>query len=276
MKIPFVKMSGAGNDFVVVDRMTETAGPEWASIIPAMCHRRFGIGADGVILITPEPTADFTMEYFNADGSSGSMCGNGGRCVAAYMMDRLNRPTVSFQAAGRLYRAERSTNGVKLQMDDPGTVRLHIRLSIGDADILGHFIDTGSPHLVILGHKFGNDARSVVEVGRELRHHADFQPSGTNVDFITATGRDEVTIRTYERGVEDETWACGTGAVAAALIYSLLEGREGPGSVRVTPLSGKTLRVTFRRSGSAFNDIALDGPTVETFAGVYEVGTDHG
>ncbi len=241
MKIPFLKMSGAGNDFVVVDRLEGTPGPAWGSVVPAMCDRRRGIGADGVIIVTPATTADFTMEYFNADGSTGSMCGNGGRCASSYLMEILGRSEVSFLACGRPYRAARSVNGVKLQMDDPGPARMHVSLRVRNADLVGHFIDTGSPHLVIVGDIFGRDSRSVVDVGREIRHHEAFSPSGTNVDFVTVEGKDRLIIRTYERGVEDETWACGTGAVAAALVYALLEGGEGSREVRITPLSGETL-----------------------------------
>ena len=263
-------MSGAGNDFVVVDRMNETAKPGWIPVIPAMCDRPRGIGADGVILISPAENADFTMDYFNADGSSGSMCGNGGRCASSYMMDLLGRDHVSFLACGRLYRGARSGNGVILDMDDPGLPRMNIPLRPGNVDLLGHFIDTGSPHLILVVDKDGPDAATVLETGRKIRHHPEFSPSGTNVDFITIMGKEEVRIRTYERGVEAETRACGTGAVAAALVYSLLEGEEGTRSVRVTPLSGEILRVGFRRTGMTFTDITLEGPAVVTFRGVYE------
>lgn len=266
-------MSGAGNDFVVVDR-TASGGlsglPGLPELVRSMCDRRRGIGADGVIVLGPPAGADFTMEYFNADGSSGSLCGNGGRCASAYMMDRLGRDTVSFHACGREYRAERRGPGVVLGMDDPGPARLGIALRAGDTDLVGHFIDTGSPHLVIIIDAPLPDGAGIVGMGRELRHHAHFQPSGTNVDFVTVEGEDLVRIRTYERGVEDETWACGTGAVAAAMIHSLLRGGEGDRSIGVIPLSGEKLVVRFQRSGAGFSRVTLEGPAVVTFTGSFD------
>jgi diaminopimelate epimerase len=269
-------MSGAGNDFVVVDR---TAGDSLAGIadLPAlvrsMSNRRRGIGSDGVIVLGPPAGADFTMEYFNADGSSGSLCGNGGRCAAAYMMDRLGRDSVSFHACGKAYRAERKGPVVILGMDDPGPLRPAIPLRAGNSDLVGHFIDTGSPHLVILMDETMPDGREVVRIGMELRQLAQFQPSGTNVDFVTVEGGELVRIRTYERGVEDETWACGTGAVAAAMVYSVLRGEDGERSIGVIPLSGEKLVVKFHRSGSRFTGVSLEGPAVVTFTGTFDTGS---
>ncbi len=269
MKIPFLKMSGAGNDFVVIDRAAGPA-PDWKALVPAMCDRRAGIGADGVIIIRPAAGADFTMEYFNADGSTGSLCGNGGRCAASYVMDRLGKESVSFRTLDRIYHAARVGTGVVLEMDPPGLPRLNIPLRVRNGDFVGHFLDTGSPHLVLFGEQGIPGTGQIDELGRAIRHHPEFSPSGTNVDFVSVTDKGELRIRTYERGVEAETWACGTGAVAAALIHSLLEGMVGEGIARVIPLSGELLRVWYRREGNTFSGVKLEGPVTVTFTGTYE------
>jgi diaminopimelate epimerase len=268
-------MSGAGNDFVVVDR-TGAGGlsglGDPTALVRSLCDRRRGIGADGVIFLGPPAGADFTMHYFNADGSTGSLCGNGGRCASSYMMGALGRDSVTFHACGREYRADRKGSGIVLGMDDPGPMRLDIPLRAGNADLVGHFIDTGSPHVVVPLEGGLPDTRGVFETGREIRHNPVFQPSGTNVDFIAVEGEDLVRIRTYERGVEDETWACGTGAVASAMVYSALRGGEGDRSIGVIPLSGEKLVVKFHRSGARFTRVSLEGPAVVTFTGSYDVG----
>jgi diaminopimelate epimerase len=269
MKIPFLKMSGAGNDFVLVDGTPGAIAADWKPVVRAMCDRRRGIGADGVLLLSPSTGEDFTMDYFNADGSTGSLCGNGGRCAASYMMEILGRDSVSFRSCGRRYTAVKSGNGVILDMDDPGPPRMNIRLCVGSLDLVGHFIDTGSPHLVLLADT-EPDTEDVVRIGREIRHHQAFAPSGTNVDFVTVGGEGHLGIRTYERGVEAETWACGTGSVAAALVYSILRGKQGAASVTVIPLSGEPLIVRFTRTGSSFANVKLEGPATVTFRGVFD------
>jgi diaminopimelate epimerase len=269
-------MSGAGNDFVVVDR-TGSGGLRGLDDPPALARsisdRRSGVGADGLIVLGPPPSgADFTMDYFNADGSTGSLCGNGGRCAAAYMMDRLGRDAVTFHTLGKAYRARRKGRDVVLEMDNPGPLRSGIRLGGPRDAMTGHFIDTGSPHVVIARDGGLPGTREVYELGREIRHHPEFQPSGTNVDFIAAEGEDIIRIRTYERGVEDETRACGTGAVAAAMVYAVLRGGEGERSIGVIPLSGERLVVTFRRSGERFTGVSLEGPAIVTFTGSFDTG----
>lgn len=262
-------MSGAGNDFVVIDRPAGRV-PDWTVLVPAICDRRAGIGADGVIIISPAAGADFTMEYFNADGSTGSLCGNGGRCAASHVMDRLGKGSVSFRTLDRIYHAARVGDGVILELDPPGLPRLNIPLRVRDADFVGHFLDTGSPHLVLFGAHGSPGTGHIDDVGRAIRHHPEFRPGGTNVDFVTVAENGDLRIRTYERGVEAETWACGTGAVAAALIHSLLNGVEGEGVVRVMPLSGEFLRVRYRRGGDRFSGVKLEGPARVTFTGTYE------
>lgn len=271
--IPFLKMHGAGNDFIVVDRLDGRSLPDgWEEEIPAMCHRRRGIGADGVIVLEPGDGADFRMRYHNADGSTGTLCGNGGRCAAAYVMELTGRPQVAFLSNGRPYSASRVPSGIRLSMEEPGPPRMDLRIELPDGTVRGHFIDTGSPHLVIAQDSAPPDPRAVITLGRQIRLHPEFAPSGTNVDFVTVTGNDRIGIRTYERGVEDETWACGTGAVAAAMIRSILDGGEGERRIEVTPLSGETLTVGFSRTGSRFTGVFLEGPSARSFEGNWTPG----
>ena len=276
MTTPFVKMSGAGNDFVIIDRRAGRGADEFpdpSSLVKAVCDRRRGIGADGVIILGPPEGGDFSMQYFNADGSSGSLCGNGGRCAASYVMGELGRDSVTFRTCGKEYRASRKGGGVLLSMDDAGPIRMNATYSVNNNVFAGHFIDTGSPHLVVTLVGGLPEAKGVIEFGRSLRYHPDFLPGGTNVDFIVSGGEDLLRVRTYERGVEDETWACGTGAVASAMAYSVLHGGEGRRSINVVPLSGETLVVGFRRDGMHFTEVSLEGPAVVTFRGSYEATT---
>ena len=273
MVFSFVKMSGAGNDFVVIDR-TEDGGlqglPAMPALVRKMTDRRSGIGADGVIVLGPATAADFTMHYFNADGSSGSLCGNGGRCAASLLMDRWGRGEVRFITSGKVYRAKRVDSGILLEMENPGPVRPDLTLRAGANTWKGHFIDTGSPHLVIMTDGGLPERDVVLMAGRELRNHAEFRPSGTNVDFVSVEGEGRLKIRTYERGVEDETWACGTGAVASAIIYALLRGPEGENVISVVPLSSEVLTVRFFRRGSRFSGVSLEGPAAVTFTGIFD------
>lgn len=268
-------MSGAGNDFIVIDRRTETEPFDAIRYVTALCDRRRGIGADGVIVLNASSVNDFTMEYYNADGSTGSMCGNGGRCAAALVLGEGSGGTTSFDSCGHVHRATRTGNGIRLEMEDPGVPRMDIDLGIPDVDIPGHFIDTGSPHLVLPMDNRELEKMDIVETGRKIRYSELFAPAGTNVDFVTVVGEGHIAVRTYERGVEDETLACGTGAVASAVIYDILHGKGGKSgqkSIRITPRSGETLFVTFSRDEKGIRTVNLEGPAVVTFRGTIDTG----
>jgi len=270
MDVPFTKMSGAGNDFVVVDRRGDVDRIDWKRYAPVLCNRRRGIGADGLIVIRSSPENDFTMVYYNADGSTGSLCGNGGRCAAGYVLKSKGRDKTTFDSCGRPYNASATENGIIVSMDNPGRPEMDMKLDIPGVEIPGHFVNTGSPHLVLLTDSPEFEKTDILESGRKIRNAARFAPAGTNVDYVKVTGEGRIAVRTYERGVEDETWACGTGAVASAVIYVMKYGGEGQQSVRVTPKSGETLLVCFRRQGRVITDVSLEGPAVVTFSGTFE------
>ena len=270
--IDFVKMTGAGNDFVLINNQTLGLQLDWQAVARSLCHRRYGIGADGLLVLEKSRKADFLMRYYNADGTDGGMCGNGGRCSALYAMQQINVSRITFEALGFIYSASAAENSVvKLSMKDPSAIQTNMSVPLQDSFLILHFIDSGAPHAVIfmdeLAEKYCNAiARDGIwQLGKTIRHHPKFSPQGTNVDFVSLGEHGEVSIRTYERGVENETLACGTGCVATAVIMSLLRDIGPP--LRVRTLSGECLAVSFSKKGEKISEVILEGPAVTVFTG---------
>lgn len=275
-RIPFVKMSGAGNDFVLVESpWARSSGLSPARLARRLCDRRASVGADGLLVIRRRPGRVPELDYYNADGSR-AFCANGSRC-AAWRMHRLGWAGRDFSfrtAAGEVSAVIAGRERVRLGMPRAGRVRLGLRLKAAGREWTVHHLDTGVPHAVVAVR--GLDAFPVFEVGLALRRHRTFAPAGANVNFIEALPRGNgavrgpvVRIRTYERGVEDETLACGTGATASALVVHLLLGWKSP--VRLLTRGGELLTVSFPpsrdRGRSGFDHVRLEGPAVETFEG---------
>lgn len=266
--IPFTKMSGAGNDFVVIDNMKAWLEADQPSLARAVCSRRFGIGADGLLILEASRRADFCMRYYNADGSYGGMCGNGGRCVARFAADHgIARREISFEALDHVYVAATSNASVKLQMK-PASGLIFNKLSRHIChEFSVHYVDTGSPHAVVEVASLAD--LDVHRLGKELRNHQAFAPMGCNVNFFQRDPRSNlIELRTYERGVEAETLACGTGAVASAIIAATLHDISGPIDVKVR--SGEHLNVTFTRQDNSFIDIVLTGSAYVIFEGTIQ------
>ena len=263
--ISFVKMSGAGNDFIIIDK---AQNPEIAltnNVISRLCNRRNGIGADGIIIISEHDEFDFSMDYFNADGSTGTLCGNGARCAIKFAHDagKTKSNFVSFISNEIEYTGELLNNGlVKFNLKPPVNIEENISLEIAGSGISASFLHTGSPHVVIVVDDI--DDVPVIKIGREIRYSKSFAPEGTNVNFIETTGK-KIFIRTYERGVEDETYACGTGAVASAIIGNIKFGVESPVSLHTK--GGDELIVDFIVDGSDYKNVSLTGPVKEVFNG---------
>jgi diaminopimelate epimerase len=255
----FVKYEGAGNDFIIVNHWdgTELSDTQ-PDRIAKLCDRHFGIGADGLMIIERDVDYDFFMRYFNSDGHPSSMCGNGGRCIVAYAYQLgLVGEETTFRAVDGPHRARLSRlDWVELEMHPTATVRTHLA---------GCFIDTGSPHYVLEVADFA--AVDVLAEGRRWRQHPDFAPGGSNVNFVQGD-TSGLTIATYERGVEDETLACGTGVTAAALVAAWREGRAGDYDVPVMAKGGE-LRVRFHFDGTYFSEVWLCGPARQVFYGTY-------
>jgi diaminopimelate epimerase len=270
MTLHFWKMSGAGNDFVCLDNRKKKLRLNHRQI-SHLCHRQFGVGADGLLVLEPSAAkgTDFRMRYYNADGSEAEMCGNGARCFARFAQARTNwkKPVMSFTTPAGLITAEFIRDEVRINMTQPQSYEAPRALKIQGRKLNVHFINTGVPHAVI----FVDDIESfdVRGFGREIRFHKAFAPKGANVNFVKVVGRGHIRVRTYERGVEDETLACGTGVVAAVLISHLEHGFKAP--VRVRVQSGRLLAVGFTREGGAFRNVTLLGPAETTFEGDIDV-----
>ena len=264
-KILFYKMSASGNDFILIDDRNKGLDSEGIRpFVQQVCRRRFSVGADGLILIESSTRAHFKWRFFNADGSEAEMCGNGGRCVAklAHLLG-IAPAQLSFETQAGIIQAEVTTTGVKLKMTEPYNLRPQIDLNLKDQSIQGGFINTGVPHLVRLVDDL--EGYPVVEVGKQIRFHPEFSPAGTNADFVKIISPDRIAIRTYERGVEDETMACGTGAIASALMASVWKGMGSP--VAVETYGGEVLTIFFQRTGEGFSEVYLEGPAKVIYQG---------
>lgn len=250
--IKFHKYQGTGNDFVMIDNRGEGFDKSDLKLIASLCDRRFGIGADGVILIETSSNADFEMVYFNPDGSQ-SLCGNGSRCAVMFANHLgLIQNETTFLAIDGIHKAQIKDGLIHLLMHDVSTYEMI------DQDFL---IDTGSPHYI--RYVKSTDSIDPIVEGRKVRYSERFSQEGVNVNFLEAIGQDELKIRTYERGVEGETFSCGTGCTAAALSLGL---KTGVNQVKLNAIGGE-LKVSFKREGEHFKDIYLIGPAERVFAG---------
>jgi diaminopimelate epimerase len=255
-KLSFVKMSGSGNDFIMIDNRGGRLDIEPRMLAKRLCRRRISIGADGLVLVGPSAVADFQMRILNADGSEAEMCGNGGRCVAKFAeMLGIAGPDMAFETLAGIIRAQVDGPRVKLQTSQPRDIRLHQSIE-ADGDLHEiHSINTGVPHAIL----FAMDLETVPvrTLGRTIRFHPAFQPAGTNVDFVTVLDGHTLAIRTYERGVEDETLACGTGTIASALVSAALGLVSSPVHVRVR--SDEILTVSFTGTGPDYQKVFFEG-----------------
>lgn len=264
----FTKMNGAGNDFVMIDNRAGEVRLRAEQIV-RICDRHSGVGADGILLLEKGSNgADFRMRYYNRDGGEAEMCGNGARCFARFANKIANAPAkISFQTPAGLIRGELHGELVTLQMSEPKDLQLNVGLEVEGEDAKVHYINSGVPHVVIPVARV--DVVNVYERGRALRRHEKFAPAGANVNFIEKAGPKKILVRTYERGVEDETMACGTGVVASALVFAATEKVDGP--ISVTVQSGSELSVDFKRAGERFTNVTLTGPAEFAFEGTIEI-----
>jgi diaminopimelate epimerase len=265
MIFSFSKYHGTGNDFVLVDDRTKTFPADNTELIAQLCDRRFGIGADGLMLLRKHAELDFEMIYFNADGHRGSMCGNGGRCISRFAHDigAVTKSHIQFMASDGVHEAIISPETIKLKMRDV------TEIEAGEGYF---FLNTGSPHYVKF--ELNVPELDVYSKGRKIRYNERFAKEGTNVNFVEAHPNG-IFVRTYERGVEDETYSCGTGVTASALVASLIGVAGAEKSCRVETKGGNLL-VHFEKDasgskseegGPGFKNIWLEGPAVFVFKG---------
>ncbi len=265
----FFKMHGAGNDFILVDDRNQTFPCSEKNRLLRIADRKRGIGSDGIILIQPSAQADFTMRFFNPDGGEAEMCGNGARCVARLAYDlNIAAEHMTFDTAAGKLRADICGDNVRLYMTPPHGWRMNIDLDFDGRSITCHQVNTGVPHAVIESDAI--DAIDLPAIGAAIRYHETFAPAGTNVNFIQKTGDNTLRIRTYERGVEAETLACGTGMVAAALIAARLKTVAAPVSLQTA--GNDQLQVDFKMDADdTATDVTLTGPAVHVFKGTLTV-----
>ena len=264
MKIPFWKMHGAANDFIVVDDRHQTFPAQDRAWLAHIMARRTGVGSEGVLLVQRAQGTDFRMRFFNPDGGEAEMCGNGARCIARFAYDHGVAPAnMRFETVAGPVQAEILGNRVRLHLTPPRDWKLNQQLSVDGKLLTYHFVNTGVPHAVLEVTDLA--AVDVAHVGAAIRRHTAFAPRGTNVNFIHVAADGVVGVRTFERGVEAETLACGTGMVACALIAGKL-GRVRP-PVQVRPASGDQLEVSYDPADDGVCDVTLLGPAEYVFQG---------
>ncbi len=265
MLLEFTKMHGAGNDFVLIDNRAQTIKLGRSEIV-RLCDRHCGVGADGVIVLVPSASrkADFAWEFYNSDGSTGEMCGNGARCFARFVQKLVGlHRDFSFETEAGIISAGFHGDRVTVSLTQPADLRLNEEVALSGGRQTIHSLNTGVPHAVI----FVPDADKamVLQLGPEIRRHPHFGPRGTNVDFVQVLSPGWIRVRTFERGVEGETLACGTGVTASALIASRVQKFGSP--VKVQVQSGDQLEVSFAEQGGRFANVRLTGPAEFVFEG---------
>jgi len=265
LNVPFYKMSGSGNDFIIIDNREaiydQLKTPEF---VAAVCRRSISVGADGLIFIENSDNCDFIWRFYNSDGSAAEMCGNGARCAARFaVLNGIAGENMSFETVAGTITAQVKGEIVKIRLSQPGEMQTDINLDV-DGEVLSlSSINTGVPHVIIPVDDI--ESVQVKELGSKIRSHKYFQPAGTNVNFISI-GRDSVVnIRTYERGVEDETFACGTGSVAAALM-AIERGRVSS-PVKVKTRANEILIVYANEASPPFKEVHLEGSARVVYEG---------
>ena len=269
MLFEFTKMNGAGNDFILLDnrdgKILLTSGQ-----VVRLCDRHRGIGADGVVILVPckSGKADWAWDFYNSDGSTGEMCGNGARCFGRFVQRKAGaNGSFTFETEAGIITASFNGDRVTVNLTKPSDLRLNekVELSIGTQTI--HSLNTGVPHAVL--YVPDADEAMVMSLGPEIRRHEHFSPRGTNVNFVQVLGPNHIRVRTFERGVEGETLACGTGVSACAMVSARVHKFAPP--VKVQVQGGDTLEVSFADNGADFDDVRLTGPAEFMFVGRIEI-----
>ena len=263
--IPFFKMSGSGNNFIVIDNRTETLDEATLpQLVKNACRRKLSVGADGLVLIETSARLDFKWRFFNPDGSLAEMCGNGARCVARFAyIQGIAGPSMTFETIAGDVSAWVTGERVRIRMTDPCGWQADLPLELPPDCGPAHRLNTGVPHVVVTVEDL--EAVDVLGLGRRLRHHALFAPAGTNVNFTAIRPDGRLAVRTYERGVEDETLACGTGCVAVAVAGARTMGHKSP--IALVTRSNAVLTVHFSEKAGEFVDVFLEGDARVVYAG---------
>jgi diaminopimelate epimerase len=265
-KIDFTKMEASGNDFVLI-RQTKGLNPK--KFARNICHRKYGVGADGLLVLEKSKIADIKMSIFNSDGSEAEMCGNGARCAVLWARFNKKNHSLKLETKSGIIQAKISDNNIKIKLTQPKKINPAMSVRLNKRPLRLHFVNTGVPHAVIFVDDLDNiDLRSL---GRKIRFNPAFSPQGTNVDFVEVLNYNSLKVRTYERGVEGETLACGTGVVAAALMTAICNPSFKTDKMKVVTKSGKVLKVYFKRIKNKFKEVWLEGKARIVYKGEYYV-----
>ncbi len=265
--IKFTKAVATGNDFIIIDNRRGLFKNNLSELARKLCDRIYGIGGDGLLLVEKSETCDFRMRIFNPDGSEAEMCGNGSRCIALYAKtEHIAFARMKIETRSGTIEAVVKNSDVKVKLTEPRDIQWNLCLMINQCPYKVNFANTGVPHVVY----FANNIEDVdvKNMGAEIRYHAEFSPQGANVDFVKLVDQasSKIKVRTYERGVENETLACGTGAVASAIIAAEAEKLASP--VTVETKSGELLKVYFELSEGRFKNVYLEGKAKLVYEGV--------
>lgn len=263
-RIDFIKIVASGNDFVVIKKSPPCPAMSsnvQQSLAKKICDRKYGIGADGLLVLEKSKIADIKMRIFNPDGSEPKMCGNGARCVAAL----YPKSQVKIETKAGVVESKVNGENVKIKLTEVRGFKLNLPIKVNKRILHVNFINTGVPHTVIFVE--GLDRIDVITLGRQIRYHRKFMPAGTNVDFVQIFNNNSIKMRTYERGVENETLACGTGAVAAALVVSSQLSVVRQNKINVQTKSGEILKVYFDKVKDEFKDVWLEGKAKIVYKG---------
>ncbi|MEW6096724.1 MAG: diaminopimelate epimerase [bacterium] len=263
-KISFTKMVASGNDFVVIDNragMIEVT----PGLVRKICQRKLGVGADGVLIVERSKVANFKMRIINSDGTEAEMCGNGGRCIAKFaQVKEIAKNEMKFETLAGIIEAQVTDNRARVRLTNPINLILSKKVQLKDTKVTVHCLNTGVPHAVLITEEI--EKAGVVELGRQIRWHSDFAPAGTNVNFIQPLDNQTIKIRTYERGVEDETLACGTGSAASACLASILGLVKPP--VKMITKSEEILEIDFEMMGENITNLYLTGDVQMVYEGI--------
>jgi diaminopimelate epimerase len=267
MTVEFTKVQASGNDFIILDNREDALGgkiSDFGAFAKFACRRRYSVGADGVLVLEGSKRADFKMRIFNPDGSEVAMCGNGIRSSVLYAYtNNWCGPSMKVESGAGVSDARIENTSIKVKMTPPKDIRLDMNIGLGNTIFNIHTANTGVPHAV----HFADNVKGypVREAGAKLRYHKLFEPEGTNVDFVEVIDKSTIYVRTYERGVEAETFACGTGVVAAALVSHLVNGTEQP--VSAITRGGDVLKIHFKKELNLVRDVYLEGEAHIVFEG---------
>lgn len=270
MRLEFFKTQASGNDFILIDNRQNkfrNLADRWSEIARKLCPRKISVGADGILVLEESGLANVKMRIFNSDGSEAAMCGNGARCVSYFLAKEKGLNKLKFETKAGVIEAQINQEQIKMKMTSPYDLRLDFEIPLDKQTYVANYINTGVPHVVLFVEEI--DKVNVSELGKEIRFHPKFQPQGTNVNFVQLVSKNMIKVRTYERGVEEETLACGTGVIAAAIITAskMLKDKKEHFAINCQTKSGETLKVCFDLTSSKASDVFLEGEAKIVYRG---------